>query len=247
MVGRSSNSGAYVGVILQLAYTVIIPLIVGQLFQKFLPKQVKWLQSKVSFGNISNVMILLLIWATFSDTFYSKVTADAGSIIVIMIAMVVTFFTFSGICFGLCLIPIVARAIKLDRPDSVAVTICGATKTIALGIPVISVIYGGAPDAGLLIVPLITYHATQIIMGSILIPKMKAWVLRGEKAKDPLLDPLSQGATAGEVQGEVGNQQGLAHGVGQDEKDDVEAFAKNDEMRSEESDRVSHAKWPDEP
>jgi sodium/bile acid cotransporter 7 len=228
MVGRSSgSSGAYVGVILQLAYTVIIPLIVGQVIQKFLPKLVKWLQSKVSFGNISNVMILLLIWATFSDMFYSKVSADAGSIISIMLAMVLTFFAFSAICFGLCLIPLVSETLKLERADAVAVTICGATKTLALGIPVISVVYGGDPDAGLLIVPLITYHAVQIILGSMMLPKMKAWVLSAKLDNDPEIQTqLSCQGGAGNTTKEKQDQQ----------DEDLVVALKKDEVSSEVSD-----------
>ena len=187
MVGQSSNGGAYVGVIKQLCYTVIAPLVVGQIFQKLLPKAVKWLQSKIQFGNVSNVMILLLVWSTFCETFYSKQTADAGSIIVILIAMVITFFLFSALCLSLCFIPFIARALQIERPDAVAITICGATKTIALGIPVITVIYGSDPDVGLLVVPLITYHAVQCILGALMLPKLKAWVLseiKEEKDQD---------------------------------------------------------------
>lgn len=203
MVGRSSSSGAYVGVILQLCYTVVAPLLVGQILQKVFPPCVKWLQSKIPLGNVSSCMILLLVFCTFCDTFYSKQTADAGSIIVILFAMVVTFFVFSALCFGLCLVPFVANAFKIDRPDAVAVTICGATKTIALGIPVISVIYGSDPDVGFIVIPLITYHAVQCILGALMLPKMKAWVLQEVEKEDGGRDPLQEVQETNEVRDPV--------------------------------------------
>ena len=39
-------------VIVQMAYTIIAPLVAGQLIQYFLPKAVKWLQEHVNFGKV---------------------------------------------------------------------------------------------------------------------------------------------------------------------------------------------------
>lgn len=47
--------------------------------------------------------------------------------------------------------------------DMVAAIMCGATKTLALGVPLLSVLYNGSPDLALLALPLIIYHAVQIL------------------------------------------------------------------------------------
>lgn len=59
---------------------------------------------------------------------------------------------------------------------------CGATKTIALGFPMITVLFGSQPDVGLLSLPLLIYHPSQIMIGSLLIKPLKAWVGRAPPA-----------------------------------------------------------------
>jgi len=63
----------------------------------------------------------------------------------------------------------------LKRADAVAVVICGATKTLALGAPLISVIYARSDDVGLVALPLVMYHALQCVVGAPLLPPLRRW------------------------------------------------------------------------
>lgn len=45
-------------------------------------------------------------------------------------------------------------------------SMCVSTKTVALGIPIISAVYGSNKKAGLYALPLIIYHAEQILIGA---------------------------------------------------------------------------------
>jgi predicted Na+-dependent transporter len=63
----------------------------------------------------------------------------------------------------------------LSRADRVAVVICGATKTLALGAPLISVMYGKSPDVGLVALPLVMYHAQQCVFGAPALPPLRRW------------------------------------------------------------------------
>jgi len=67
--------------------------------------------------------------------------------------------------------------------DAVAVAMCVGTKTVALGIPIIQAVYEHNPAAGLLSLPLIIYHAEQILMGSLLTAPLKRWIGRRAKAR----------------------------------------------------------------
>jgi hypothetical protein len=67
--------------------------------------------------------------------------------------------------------------LALGRPDTVAVVVVGATKTVALGVPIITVIYGDSQYMGLLTVPLIAYHAIQIVALGAVLRRMKRWTL----------------------------------------------------------------------
>ena len=50
-----------------------------------------------------------------------------------------------------------------------ALVFCGSTKTLALGMPLITVLYGKSGNAGVLSLPLIIYHASQCLLGSMMI------------------------------------------------------------------------------
>lgn len=64
---------------------------------------------------------------------------------------------------------------RLPRADAVAVVICGATKTLALGAPLISVMYGKSDDVGLVALPLVVYHALQCVFGAPLLGPLRRW------------------------------------------------------------------------
>jgi sodium/bile acid cotransporter 7 len=68
---------------------------------------------------------------------------------------------------------------RLGKPDAVAVVICGSTKTVAMGVPLISVMYKQVPYAGLLALPLIVYHALQVLLGGIMLDPLRKWCLSG--------------------------------------------------------------------
>ncbi len=78
----------------------------------------------------------------------------------------------------LTLAPPLRRMLRADEQDAVAVAMCAGTKTVALGIPIISAVYESRPEAGLLSLPLIIYHAEQILVGSLITAPLKRWVRR---------------------------------------------------------------------
>ncbi|MEW5297069.1 MAG: hypothetical protein WDW38_007175 [Sanguina aurantia] len=97
-------------VIRGMALTVIAPLAAGQGIQICVPRSgvwIAWIQTKLNFGVISNVMILLLVWATFSNTFADKISVDGGSIAAIIFIELGLYLSFNMLClstyfFGPC-------------------------------------------------------------------------------------------------------------------------------------------------
>jgi predicted Na+-dependent transporter len=98
----------------------------------------------------------------------------------------------SSILFSLLLmltarIPI--RHWQFSREDTVAMMFCGATKSVAMGVPLINVLYspGDQVMIGLLSLPLILYHVEQLILGAIEVLILKRWVTKG--LKEQLANP----------------------------------------------------------
>ncbi|KAF9566653.1 hypothetical protein EC968_003601 [Mortierella alpina] len=75
----------------------------------------------------------------------------------------------------------------LSKADTVAVLFCGGTKSVAMGIPMIKILYSsssGSTLAGLLATPLLIYHVEQLFSGAFMVGYLKKWVNRGEETLD---------------------------------------------------------------
>jgi predicted Na+-dependent transporter len=103
---------------------------------------------------------------------------DPGSVIAMAFILLGLYAAFTAAALLLPLWPPAARLLRASDADAVAVAMCAATKTVALGIPIIQAVYEDNPAAGLLSLPLIIYHAEQILFGSLLTAPLKRWLAR---------------------------------------------------------------------
>ncbi|KAJ3110967.1 hypothetical protein HDU96_006118 [Phlyctochytrium bullatum] len=157
-----------------LTITVIAPLFVGQLIQILAPKAVDYVSKRISLAIVNSSLLLVLVWSVFCDTFSENVgrDIDAGSFVSIIFLDLFLFVGFSALAFGVACVPI----FRFSREDTVAIVMCAATKTVALGIPMINIIYAGSPIIGILSAPLLIYHAEQLVVGSFMVGWFKKWV-----------------------------------------------------------------------
>ncbi|KAJ3309831.1 hypothetical protein HDV04_005610 [Boothiomyces sp. JEL0838] len=177
LLGLNANGGTvdFASIFLNLLETVIIPVIVGQLIQHFFAKYVKIVQQYVNFAILNSSMLLVLVWSVFCDTFSEKDvfgSVSVVSLVLIFFIQVSQFSLYSFICFSVSRIP----AFKFTPEDSIAIVMCGATKTVALGIPLINLIFVGNPALGILSIPLLVYHAEQLFVGTLLVTLFQNWL-----------------------------------------------------------------------
>lgn len=59
-----------------------------------------------------------------------------------------------------------ARFAGLDRPSRIAVVLCGSQKSLANGLPMAAVLFGG--QAALAVLPLMLYHQMQLMVCAVL-------------------------------------------------------------------------------
>jgi len=149
----------YSQVFIDLSITIVGPLILGQIIQYFFRKQLTIVQSKISLPITSSVLLLILVWSVFCDLFSARIEVNSLSILAILALDVALFLLFTSLSFGITIIPI----LNYEKGDTIAIVMCSATKTVALGIPMINIIYGHTPESGILIIPLLIYHAQQLV------------------------------------------------------------------------------------
>ncbi|ORZ01878.1 SBF-like CPA transporter family-domain-containing protein [Absidia repens] len=205
------ESGSQVGgvvdfgsVLKQLGLTVLAPLIVGQAIQWVFTDKVAKIKEKCRLSDVSSVALLIMVWSVFSDAVYSGSfsAVTAKDIVIIAVINAIFYISFSLTCLVLARLPLPrfistpnwVKQLRYSREDTVAVMYCGATKTVAMGVPLINVLYqnGDPGTVGVLSTPLLLYHVEQLILGNIEVELLKKWVLDGKKVEQQVLPTNNQ-------------------------------------------------------
>ncbi|KAG0177517.1 hypothetical protein DFQ29_004747 [Apophysomyces sp. BC1021] len=189
--GSARGTPDYVMVLKNLGLTVLLPLVVGQVTRFLFPKQIKYLAVKLRFSILNSLALLTMVWSVFCDGVASDAFKKMSGVDIVAILGVDIFMY----CFGCCLTIFVARLPwprcmkepawvrrwRFSRQDSVAMMYCGATKTVSMGIPLINVLYSGSSYGvvGVLSLPLLMYHISQLFIGNFQVQILKKWVQRG--------------------------------------------------------------------
>lgn len=164
------GSVEFVDVILSLTYRVIVPTIVGQLVQNMPSESVaKFIAAiKPHCKRTQETLLSLIVFASFSTTFYQKIYIAPGDIFIVlalMIAMQTLMYVLTWFAFGL-------KVLNFELADRIAGMFCSTHKTLAMGIPLITSIYDDYDNVGLYTIPLLMYHPMQIFFGSAMAPRL---------------------------------------------------------------------------
>ncbi|KAI9306998.1 SBF-like CPA transporter family-domain-containing protein [Cunninghamella echinulata] len=194
--GDANGKIDFISVLKQLGLTVLLPLIVGQIIQWFFTEQVAKIKVKWRLSDISSIALLTMVWSVFSDAVYNGSFSAVSPVDIVAVAIMNAGFyiLFSLLSWFLAYLPIPypgpawLQNLRYSREDTVAVMYCGATKTVAMGVPLINVLYqnGNPGTVGVLSTPLLLYHVEQLILGNFEVEILKKWVKRGQEQQEML-------------------------------------------------------------
>uniref|UniRef100_A0A9J7WV44 Sodium/bile acid cotransporter n=1 Tax=Cyprinus carpio carpio TaxID=630221 RepID=A0A9J7WV44_CYPCA len=159
-----------------LFMTVVVPLIVGQVCRRFLRECLD--RRKPPFGTVSSVVLLMIIYTTFCDTFSNpNIELDHLSLLIVVVIIFSIQLSFMALIFFLS----TRKSSGFTAADSVAIMFCATHKSLTLGIPMLKIVFEGYEHLSLISVPLLIYHPAQILLGSILLPSIKTWMSGRQK------------------------------------------------------------------
>jgi len=162
-----------VHIVISLGSTVVLPLLAGQLMRRYLWLRIKKLN--IPFGTLSSGVLLLIIYTAFCDTFSSHFEIDRASLgaLVAIIVACITLFTITAF--------LLAEILGFERADIICMMFSATHKSLTLGMPMIKIIFEGNPHVSLISLPLLMYHPSQIMLGSLVVPMAKAWMEAGRR------------------------------------------------------------------
>lgn len=172
----SSSSVPFTSIFSQLFMTVVVPLIIGQIVRRHVKD---WLERrKPPFGVVSSSVLLMVIYTTFCDTFSNPlIDLDVFSLVVILFIIVSVQLSFMLLTF----IFSTRNNSGFTAADTVAIIFCSTHKSLTLGIPMLKIVFAGHEHLSLISVPLLIYHPAQILLGSVLVPTIKSWMVSRQK------------------------------------------------------------------
>ncbi|KAK4054691.1 LRR receptor-like serine/threonine-protein kinase RGI2 [Microbotryomycetes sp. JL221] len=204
--GGGGQGQIYREVLAQLGYTVFIPLTVGEVIQYIWPKQTKWTRTTLRLGKVGSVCLLLVIWATFSTAFAENVfEVLTGETIAFIVTVNVGLYALHSIMLFLLArkVPIPHRhkpkGALFDTSTTIPLLFCAAAKGVALGGPIVNILYGGlTPVAGATVsLPLVIYQGSQVALGQGTVVLMRAWKQREGKREREVLKQSSKDKCSG--------------------------------------------------
>lgn len=144
-------------VFLDIALQLLLPFVLGQLSRRWVAEFAAKKATKV----VDRGSIMMVVYSAFSAGVVGGVWSRIGvqEILVLCVLSVLL------VAFMLWLSRFVALRLGFNDADMKAIQFCGSKKSLATGLPMAAVIFGGG-SIELLMVPLMIFHQVQLMMCS---------------------------------------------------------------------------------
>lgn len=163
----STGSGEYDlgGVILKLTMQVIVPVALGMLLNRRLGAFAE--RNKQTLRQFDQAVILLIVYTSFCESFARRLFASLTIIDLLTLgaAMLGLFFLVYA------LILLISRLLGFSRPDRITALFCGSKKSLVQGSVMANVLFP-VDVAGIVLLPILIYHALQLVAASVLAQRM---------------------------------------------------------------------------
>lgn len=153
-------------VIGKLTIQVLLPVLLGILLISKLGYFAE--KHRQSLRYFDQAIIFLIVYTAFCESFAGRMfqAFDILDIMVLGILMIVFFF------LVYILIHLISRLLNFNREDRITALFCGSKKSLVQGTVMSKVLFPGSPMLGIILLPIMLYHALQLIIVSIIAQSM---------------------------------------------------------------------------
>jgi sodium/bile acid cotransporter 7 len=146
--------------ILKLCYEVLLPVVIGLLLNK---RFGHWAaRYKTELRNFDQFIILLIVFTSFCESFSGKMFEGFSLPELFLLGGLMLLFFF--MVFGL--MALLSVWLGFNREDRITVIFCGSKKSLVQGAVMGKVMFPGQAMLGVVLLPLMLYHALQLLAGS---------------------------------------------------------------------------------
>jgi solute carrier family 10 (sodium/bile acid cotransporter), member 7 len=149
-------------VIVTLCLQVLLPVVLGLLLHNRLGGFAA--RYRAQFKYFDQLIILLIVYRAFSESFTGNMFAGFSVLEIFTLgALMLTLFFVMVFLMNL-----ISLWLKFSREDRITVIFCGSKKSLVQGAVMGQVLFPGAATFGIILLPLMLYHALQLLAGSII-------------------------------------------------------------------------------
>jgi sodium/bile acid cotransporter 7 len=163
VTGGNHNSIDMGDIMVKLLLQILAPVVLGLLLNPTKLGKVAGKYNK-QLKYFDQLTILAIVYTAFSESFDKHMFSNlgVGELLLLGAGMMVLFFAVYFI------IGYIAHLLHFNREDRVTATFCGSKKSIIHGTVMAKVIFMNSPLTGILLLPIMLYHALQLIAVSII-------------------------------------------------------------------------------
>ena len=150
---------------LKIAQMLLLPFVLGHALRPWLGAFFRKIKPVTSW--VDRIVILVLVWCSFSDSVADGLWSKHGVELIVITLVGAALFLFPMLMFT----RLIARLMKMPIEDEIVAVFCGSKKTLASGVPMARLLFGGNPALGALVLPIMFYHQLQLFVCSLLARK----------------------------------------------------------------------------
>lgn len=141
------------GIMLQL----LVPFVAGHLLRPWIAGWVEKQRALLRYTD--QATILLVVYSAFGEAVTEGLWSKTPLLSLFAVAIV------AAVLLGIAmpLITFIARRLRFNREDEIAIVFCGSKKSLATGVPIAKVLFAGG-SLGAIVLPVMIYHQIQLIV-----------------------------------------------------------------------------------
>ncbi|SFW28635.1 bile acid:sodium symporter family protein [Cellulophaga fucicola] len=157
---------SFVDIYTKLIVQIILPVVVGVLLQRYLGDFAQKHSSKITLFDKS--IILLIIYKSFASSFNDKIFSTVSMLDLVLILLgVLILFTIAYFSTGF-----IASKLNFNKEDLITAQFCGTKKSLVHGTVFSKIIFGNMAVIGIVLLPIMLFHAIQILIISVVATKL---------------------------------------------------------------------------
>ncbi|WP_405246834.1 bile acid:sodium symporter family protein [Cellulophaga sp. Asnod2-G02] len=164
---QTSDAGFdFTAIYLQLIGQIVLPVVVGLLLQRFFGRYAQKYSKQLTL--FDKAIILIIIYKSFVSSFEEQIFSSV-SIADLLVLLAIILLLFVLVFYG---IKFISKRLGFTKKDQITATFCGTKKSLVHGTVFSKIVFGNMATLGIILLPLMIFHATQILIISVIAGKL---------------------------------------------------------------------------